>query len=83
MFDVENINTLSTQVIRPYLDLLRCDGKTVPDVQIDRNDTVFLPYSSGTTGVPKGVMITHRNIVTMLTQLGYKNKRYLVLYFLA
>ncbi|CRK98690.1 CLUMA_CG012130, isoform A [Clunio marinus] len=29
----------------------------------DPNDVVVLPYSSGTTGLPKGVMITHRNII--------------------
>lgn len=27
------------------------------------SDIAVLPYSSGTTGMPKGVMLTHRNIV--------------------
>ncbi len=31
---------------------------------------VVLPYSSGTTGRPKGVMLTHRNIVTNVAQLA-------------
>ncbi|MEU8971739.1 4-coumarate--CoA ligase family protein [Streptomyces monashensis] len=32
-------------------------------------DIAALPYSSGTTGVPKGVMLTHRQIATNLAQL--------------
>ena len=31
-------------------------------------DVVVLPYSSGTTGLPKGVMLTHRNLVANLAQ---------------
>lgn len=32
-------------------------------------DTALLPYSSGTTGLPKGVMLTHRNLVSNLMQI--------------
>lgn len=31
-------------------------------------DIVVLPYSSGTTGLPKGVMLTHRNLAANLAQ---------------
>jgi acyl-CoA synthetase (AMP-forming)/AMP-acid ligase II len=44
------------------------DGKA-PVVNIDpANDVVALPYSSGTTGFSKGVMLTHRNLVANLVQ---------------
>jgi acyl-CoA synthetase (AMP-forming)/AMP-acid ligase II len=32
-------------------------------------DLVALPYSSGTTGISKGVMLTHRNLVANMVQL--------------
>ncbi|MCT4357755.1 4-coumarate--CoA ligase family protein [Streptomyces sp. Je 1-79] len=42
----------------------------VPDIAIDPDeDVAALPYSSGTTGVPKGVMLTHTSIATNLAQL--------------
>lgn len=47
-------------------------GSTAPEprVEIDpANDIAALPYSSGTTGIPKGVMLTHRSIATNLAQL--------------
>jgi acyl-CoA synthetase (AMP-forming)/AMP-acid ligase II len=41
-----------------------------PAVAIDpATDVVVLPYSSGTTGLPKGVMLTHRNLVANLAQI--------------
>jgi acyl-CoA synthetase (AMP-forming)/AMP-acid ligase II len=34
------------------------------------DDLAALPYSSGTTGYPKGVMLTHRNLVANLEQVN-------------
>lgn len=37
--------------------------------QIGGEDLAFLAYSSGTTGLPKGVMLTHTNIVADVLQV--------------
>lgn len=39
-------------------------------VPVDLDDVVVLPYSSGTTGLSKGVELTHRNLVANLAQTG-------------
>ncbi|HET9919067.1 MAG TPA: AMP-binding protein, partial [Ktedonobacteraceae bacterium] len=47
----------------PFAQLLRNSPPTRPDpVEISPDDLVALPYSSGTTGFPKGTMLTHRNL---------------------
>ncbi len=52
-----------------FASLLESNGK-VPSVMINpREDLVALPYSSGTTGLPKGVMLTHYNLVANLSQM--------------
>jgi acyl-CoA synthetase (AMP-forming)/AMP-acid ligase II len=54
----------------PSFESLSAAGAAAPPVPIDpAEDVVAIPYSSGTTGNPKGVMLTHRNIVAALAEL--------------
>jgi acyl-CoA synthetase (AMP-forming)/AMP-acid ligase II len=53
----------------PVTELLGSGGAP-PEVEIDpATDLAVLPYSSGTTGLPKGVMLSHRNLIANLIQV--------------
>lgn len=53
----------------PFAALLAGGGRALAVAINSREDLVALPYSSGTTGRPKGVMLTHRNLVAGLSQI--------------
>jgi long-chain acyl-CoA synthetase len=43
-------------------------GKKLPTIDIAPSDIAFLQYTGGTTGVSKGAMLTHRNLVANMQQ---------------
>ncbi|MCL7040419.1 hypothetical protein MKW94_001493 [Papaver nudicaule] len=51
-----------------FSELTQCDETELPEVNINSDDVVALPYSSGTTGLPKGVMLTHKGLITSVAQ---------------
>ena len=58
-----------------FWGLLENAPATPPSVVIDpKNELAVLPYSSGTTGLPKGVMLTHFNLTANVSQLIDRKK---------
>ncbi len=67
----EGVNTLKHIIIVEdedipgtikYNDIQKKSSDELPDIEIKENDMAVLLYTSGTTGVPKGVMLTHKNL---------------------
>ena len=53
-----------------FRDMVRDDidefAKSGQEIGINPEDTFMLPYSSGTSGLPKGVELSHRYIIFMI-----------------
>ncbi len=66
-------NTAQTEPgLLSYSELIEDSGSLFNAAIVDsKNDIACLPYSSGTTGLPKGVMLTHHSINSNILQMSH------------
>lgn len=78
IFDMEGLRSLSDRQcmsLDALLEIGRKFGETQPDAWLREieaakaEDLMVLTYTSGTTGMPKGAMISQRNMMFMMTAL--------------
>ncbi len=62
----------------PHRQLLSTFPKEEPDIQVEEDDPVFIFYTSGTTGVPRGALYDHRRAIadtrTIIIAFGLQPK---------
>ena len=71
---LEKFQDITKIVVRPdsetefeeFHNFIGSHPQTYPDIDLDSNDNATIFYTSGSTGFPKGVLSTHRNILATI-----------------
>jgi long-chain acyl-CoA synthetase len=67
------MNDSVTEGYITYKEFTSSGAKTqIPALEIDADDVALILFTTGTTGKPKGVMLTHRNLLSVV--IGQRNR---------
>ena len=70
-----------------FQDLIKNNPPNPPEVEVNpKEDVISIPYSGGTTGLPKGIMLTHHNLmsgrVAFTTFYSYEEGKEVIIAFM-
>lgn len=64
---------IDDEILLRFIDNIKGYSKSLPDIRITPDHLVHVMFTSGSTGIPKGVMLSHRNIAGFVKPCTYMN----------